>query len=72
MNILALHLSHDGSITVIEGDEIVVHHQLDRYNKFKHEFIPSIEVLENIKKLNIKLQQYLLRLYQKTFLKNIL
>lgn len=60
MNILALHLSHDGSITVIEGDEIVVHHQLDRYNKFKHEFIPSIEVLENIKKLNIKLDKVII------------
>ena len=44
MNILSLHLGHDGSVTIIEGDQIIVHHQLDRFNKFKHEFTPSFEL----------------------------
>lgn len=53
MNILALHLGHDGSLTIIEGDEIIIHHQLDRFNKYKHEYIPSFDLLEKVKKLNI-------------------
>ena len=54
MNILSLHLGHDGSVTIIEGNEVVIHHQLDRFNKFKHEYMPSFELLEKIKNLNIK------------------
>ena len=52
MNILALHLGHDGSITVISGDEIIVHHQLDRFNKYKHEYIPSHNILIKLKDAN--------------------
>jgi len=54
MNILALHLGHDGSVTVIEGDEIIIHHQLDRFNKFKHEFAPSFELFFLFQDLKIK------------------
>jgi len=54
MNILSLHLGHDGSVTIIEGNEVVIHHQLDRFNKFKHEFMPSFDLLQKIKDLNIK------------------
>ena len=57
MNILSLHLGHDGAITVLAGDEIIVHHQLDRFNKFKYEFIPTFELLEKVKKLNIKIDK---------------
>ena len=60
MNILALHLGHDGSITVISGDEIIVHHQLDRFNKYKHEYIPSHNILIKLKELNIKFNKVII------------
>ena len=53
MNILSLHLGHDGAVTIVSGDEVVVHHQLDRFNKFKNEFFPTFEVLQKIKDLKI-------------------
>jgi len=60
MNILSLHLGHDGSVTILEEDEIIIHHQLDRFNKFKHEFIPSFELFEKIKNLKINFDRVLL------------
>ena len=57
MNILSLHLGHDGSLTIISDDEVIVHHQLDRFNKFKNEFFPTFEVLQKIKDLNIKIDK---------------
>ena len=51
MNILSLHLGHDGAVTIISGDEVIVHHQLDRFNRFKNEFFPTFEVLQKIKEL---------------------
>ena len=63
MNILALHLGHDGSITVISGDEIIVHHQLDRFNKYKHEYIPSHNILIKLKELNIKFDKVIIHLW---------
>lgn len=60
MNILSLHLGHDGSVTIIEGDQIIVHHQLDRFNKFKHEFTPSFELFEKIKNLKIKFDKVII------------
>ena len=53
MNILSFHLGHDGSVSVIEGDEIVIHHQLDRFSKIKNLFYPTIELFDKIKKLKI-------------------
>ena len=57
MNILALHLGHDGAATIISDDEVIVHHQLDRFNKYKNEFFPTYEVLQKIKDLNIKIDK---------------
>jgi len=57
MNILSLHLGHDGAVTIISDNEVIVHHQLDRFNKFKNEFFPTFEVLQKIKDLNIKIDK---------------
>ena len=54
MNILSFHIGHDGSVTILEGDEIVIHHQLDRFNGLKHQFYPTIELFDKIKSLKIK------------------
>ena len=53
MNILSFHMGHDGSVTIIENDQIVIHHQLERFNGLKNQFYPSIEVFDKIKKLKI-------------------
>lgn len=54
MNILSFHMGHDGSVTILEGDEIVVHHQLERFNGLKNQFYPTIELFDKIKSLKIK------------------
>lgn len=54
MNILSFHIGHDGSVTILQGDEIVIHHQLDRFNGLKHQFYPTIDLFDKIKSLKIK------------------
>jgi carbamoyltransferase len=57
MNILALHLGHDGSITLISDNEVIVHHQLERFNKFKHQSFFNYEVLQKVKDLKVKIDK---------------
>ena len=54
MNILAVHTSHDGSISIISDNVLVVHQQIDRFNKFKHDSIPCFELIQKIINLKIK------------------
>lgn len=60
MNILSLHLGHDGAITIIAGDEVIIHHQLDRFNKFKHEHTPVYGLFEKIKELKLKFDKVII------------
>ena len=53
MKCLFIHTGHDGAITIVDNKEIVVHHQIDRFNRFKHSALPSHNLLEKIQKLNI-------------------
>ena len=53
MNILSFHFGHDGSVTIIEGDQIVIHHQLERFSKLKHQYYPTVELFDKIKNLKI-------------------
>lgn len=51
-NILALHLSHHGSISYVQNKKIVFHTQIDRYNRIKNSSIPSYnleKIIENLK-----------------------
>ena len=48
MNILAIHTSHDGSMTYVKENKIVFHTQLDRYNRMKHMACPSYKALKII------------------------
>ena len=54
MNILSLHQGHDGAVTILSGNEIVVHHQLDRFNGHKHQSMSTPSLFEKIKNLNLK------------------
>jgi predicted NodU family carbamoyl transferase len=54
MNILAIHTSHDGSISIVSDNVLIVHQQIDRFNKFKHDSIPSFELIQKILNLKIK------------------
>ena len=60
MNVLAFHLGHDGSITVVSENEVIAHHQLDRYNKFKHQSLYTFEVLQKVKDFKIKFDKIIL------------
>ena len=48
MNILAIHTSHDGSMTYVKENKIIFHTQLDRYNRMKHMPCPSYKALKII------------------------
>ena len=60
MNILSFHVGHDGSVTILEGDEIVVHHQLERFNGLKHQYNPTIELFDKIKSLKINFDKVII------------
>lgn len=60
MNILSFHFGHDGSVTILEGDEIVAHHQIDRFCGIKHQFFPTIELFDKIKSLKIKFDKVII------------
>ena len=53
-------MGHDGSVTVLEGDEIVIHHQLERFNGLKHQFYPTIELFDKINNLNINFDKVII------------
>ena len=54
MNLLIVHTSRDGSITVIKDDKLVVHSQLERFNKIKSSPYPTIPLIQKIKRMNIE------------------
>jgi carbamoyltransferase len=54
MNILIIHLGHDGSVTIIENNKIIIHQQIDRYNKIKHTYSFDFNLFKRIKELNIE------------------
>jgi|TARA_E500000318_G_scaffold37900_2_gene36480 carbamoyltransferase len=53
-------MGHDGSVTILEGDQIVVHHQLERFNGLKNHFYPTINIFDKIKNLNIKFDKVII------------
>ena len=55
MNILSLHLSHEGCATYVKNNKIIFHTQLDRYNKFKYNTFPNYEIVSIFRKLDIDL-----------------
>ena len=65
MNCLYIHASHHGSLTVVSDGELVVHAQLDRFNRYKNSGLPSYDAIKNLLKLNIKFDKIFF-----TFLKN--
>jgi len=53
MNLLVVHASHDGSITIIKNDKLFVHAQIERFLKTRGFNYACDELLLKIKKLNI-------------------
>ena len=60
MNILAIHTSHDGAITVVKDDHFVLHAQMDRFNHILSSAVPSHKLLIRIKNLKIKFDRLLI------------
>jgi len=54
MNILAIHTSHDGSITIVKNNKFFAHAQIDRFNHVVSITFPPTKLLIQIKKLNIQ------------------
>ena len=54
MKILSYHFGHDGSITYLRKGRIIFHSQLERTNKFKSHAIPSRELVDTLKRHDIK------------------
>ena len=54
MNIITIHASHDGSITIAEKSKLLIHAQIDRFNNIVANAIPPLKLLIQIKKLNIQ------------------
>lgn len=51
---LYLHASHDGSITICDKEEVIVHTQIDRFNKLKSYLpYPSKILVKKLKEINI-------------------
>jgi len=46
---LAIHASHHGSITIFNEKEIIVHTQIDRFNKFKGHSHPEKKLINKLK-----------------------
>lgn len=53
MNILSIHMSHDGCVTYVKDNNIIFHTQIDRYNKFKGNASPTYELVQELLKLEI-------------------
>ena len=54
MKCLFIHTGHDGSVTIVVNKKIIIHHQIDRFNRLKHSALPSHALLSRIQKLNIE------------------
>ena len=57
MNILAIHTSHDGSITIVKNNRFFAHAQIDRFNNVLSNTVPPTKLLIQIKKLTYSLTQ---------------
>lgn len=53
MNILSLHLSHEGCVTYVQNNQIIFHTQIDRYYRFKWYTLPSKKLIDFLKTLQI-------------------
>lgn len=54
MNIISIHTSHDGAITIVKNNKLLVHTQIDRFNNIIASAMPSLKLIKKIKELNIK------------------
>ena len=53
MNILAIHTSHDGALSIIKDDKFLVHAQIERFNHLVANTMPSLSLMLRLKKLGI-------------------
>jgi carbamoyltransferase len=57
MSFLFIHASHDGAITIVKDKQIVVHTQIERFNRFKHTSFPSKLLIDCINNLNLNFKE---------------
>jgi hypothetical protein len=53
VNVLSIHLGHHGSISISKGNELIVHTEISRYNKFKYASWPAYSLIKKINELNL-------------------
>lgn len=54
MNILAIHLGHDGAVSIVKDNQLIVHQQIDRFSKMKHRYEVEFSLVKKIKELDIE------------------
>lgn len=60
MNILSLHASHDGAISISSNNKLIVHTQLERFNKHKGFSNPDTSLIQKIKSLNLNFDKVII------------
>ena len=53
MHILSIYFGHDGAFSIAQGNKLLMHCQLDRFNRIKHSFQLSNSLLAYLQSLNI-------------------
>jgi predicted NodU family carbamoyl transferase len=57
MSFLFIHASHDGAITIVKNNTIIVHTQIERFNRIKHHSFPSKLLINFINNLNLNFEE---------------
>jgi carbamoyltransferase len=57
MSFLFIHTSHDGAVTIVKDKKIVVHTQIERFNRFKHTSFPCKLLIDYINNLNLNFKE---------------
>jgi predicted NodU family carbamoyl transferase len=76
MNVLSIHTSHHGSISISQNNELIVHTEISRFNKFKYIPWPCDKLFKKINSLGLEFDVVLfsclsdncLNMYDKFFL----
>jgi len=60
MNVLSVYCSHTGAISISKDNELLVHIEISRINRFKHVSWPDNSLIKKINELNVPFDQILL------------
>jgi hypothetical protein len=71
MNILSIHTSHHGSISISQNNQLIVHTEISRFNKFKYLPWPSDKLFKKINSLGLEFDVLFIFLFTRQLLKHV-